>query len=77
MDFETLFLLAVYLLPLAFVSLIGAWAGNRRPWMAGGLAGVSGAMLVFIALVRPEGMFRLRDIPEMTVFFIARVAGLF
>jgi len=77
MDYETLFLMGVYLLPLGFVSLVGAWSRNRRPWLAAGLALVSVGIFAYILLTRPEGLFRLRDIPELTVVLIARVASIF
>lgn len=75
MDAETLFLLGVYLAPLGFVSLIGAWAHNRRPVLAIILLLASAAVIAFVALTREDGVFALRDIPDMTIALIARVIG--
>lgn len=77
MDFEIVFLLAIYLLPLAFVSLVGAWAANRKPWLAATLALWSAGMLVYVHVTRDDGLFAWRDIPELTVTMIARVVALF
>ena len=38
MDTGIIFLLGVYLVPLALVSAVSAWADGRRPYMALGLA---------------------------------------
>ncbi len=75
MDAETLFLLGVYLVPLGFVSLIGAWANNRRPVLAIILLLVSGAVIAYVALTREGGIFALRDIPDMTIALIALIVG--
>jgi hypothetical protein len=77
MDFVTAFLLAVYLVPLGLVSVLSAWSDGRKPvlgvtiWLfAAGLAG-------YVATTRPEGMFALRDIPELTIVVVARVIAFF
>lgn len=75
MDAETLFLLGVYLAPLGFVSLIGAWANNRRPVLAIILLLASAAVIAFVALTSDDGVFALREIPDMTIALIARVIG--
>ncbi|MCC5954723.1 MAG: hypothetical protein JJU07_01375 [Natronohydrobacter sp.] len=77
MDFETLYLLGVYLLPLAFVSFVGAWASNRRPVVAGLLAAMAIAIFGYIHTMREDGLFDWREIPELTVMLIARVIALF
>ncbi len=73
MDAEILFLLGVYLAPLGFVSLIGAWAHNRRPVLAGVLLLGSAALIAYVALTRDAGPFGLNDIPDLTIALIARL----
>ena len=50
MDTGIIFLLGVYLVPLALVSAVSAWADGRRPYVALGL-GVAG---VGLALLGPR-----------------------
>ena len=77
MDHETVFLMGVYLLPLGFVSLISAWAGNRTPWLALVLAVLSVAFFGYVFATRPEGLFSIRDIPDLTIALVVRVIALF
>ncbi len=77
MDHVTAFLLAVYLIPLGLVSLASAWVDNRRPVLGLGLWASSGALLVWVALTRPEGLFSFRDIPDLTISVVARLMTLF
>lgn len=73
MDTGIIFLLGVYLVPLAFVSAIGAWADGRRPYLAIGL-GVAGLLLAVLAsALRPDGNYGLSDIPLLTVELMARI----
>ena len=75
MEPEILFLLGIYLVPLALVSLASAWADSRRPWVALLLLALSGGVLGYVALMRDEGLFALREIPDMTVAMIARIVA--
>ncbi len=77
MDFVAAFLLAVYLVPLGLVSVLSAWADKRRPVVGLLLWVVAAALLTYVALRRPEGMFTFRDIPELTIMVIARLIDLF
>lgn len=77
MEYETLFLLGVYLLPLAFVSLVGAWASSRRPVLALVLIAAAFAIFGYIYTTRDAGLFDWREIPELTVMLIARLIALF
>ena len=76
MDHATLFLAGVYLLPLAFVSLVSAWAHGRKPVFAGSLLILGAGLIALVAIDRPEGMYQLQDIPLLTTQFVARVAAL-
>ena len=73
MDTGFLFLLGVYLVPLAFVSAVSAWADGRRPAVALGLAGVGIALAVIASVLRPDGVYGLSDIPLLTIELIARI----
>ncbi|MGY6706181.1 hypothetical protein [Roseinatronobacter sp.] len=77
MELETLFLLGVYLLPLAMVSAMAAWTDNRKPVLGLLLLLCSGGLLAWVWVQRPEGMFALREIPELTVGLAAQVIALF
>lgn len=75
MDDATLFLMGVWLAPLALVSAVSAWADGRRPWVAGGLAlAATGAILW--AQVQ-GGPFGLRDIPDLSLALVVRIRALF
>lgn len=77
MDFEILYLLGVYLVPLAFVSFVGAWASSRRPVVAVLLCVAALGVFGYIYFARDEGLFDWRAIPDMTVMLIARLIALF
>lgn len=72
-----MFLLGVYLVPLALVSAVSAWADNRKPVLGGILLLGSGGLLAWVWVQRPEGMFTLRDVPELTVALAAQMMALF
>lgn len=73
MDTGIIFLLGVYLVPLALVSAVSAWADGRRPYVALGL-GLTGLGLALTASVlRPDGSYGLRDIPELSVTVLVRL----
>ena len=77
MDHEFLFVAGICLILLAFVSFVSAWVDNRRPVLAS-LLGFGGAGLIAsVALLRPEGLYRLREVPEVFTFVAARVLALF
>jgi hypothetical protein len=73
MDTGFLFLLGVYLVPLAFVSAVSAWADGRRPVVAIGLAGAGVALAVIASVLRPDGVYGLSDIPLLTIDLLARI----
>jgi hypothetical protein len=76
MDPATLFLLGAWLVPLALVSGISAWADSRKPWVAGGLA-LAAAGLIGWANAK-GGPFGPRDIPDLTLAIIVHLrAALF
>lgn len=77
MDHETLFLVGIYLLPLAFVSFVSAWAHGHRPVFASTLVILGAGLIAFVAYDRPEGLFPMAEIPTLTTQFVARVAMLF
>ncbi|MGL4413664.1 hypothetical protein [Roseinatronobacter monicus] len=77
MDHETLFLAGIFLLPLAFVSFVSAWTHGHKPVFASSLLILSILLIAFVAYDRPEGMFRIAEIPTLTTQFVARVAALF
>ncbi len=77
MDHETIFLLGVYVLPLAFLSLVSAWAGGRRPWVALILGGLGAGCIAWVAYHRDEGVYALREIPELSVILVAQLRTLF
>jgi hypothetical protein len=77
MDHETAFLLAVYLLPLGLVSFASAWAENRRPFVGGVLWLGAAGLFVYVAQTRPEGLFALREIPDLTIQLVARIIASF
>jgi hypothetical protein len=68
-----LFLLGVYMIPLAFVSGVGAWADGRRPVVAAALAACGLGLATLASVLRPEGAYGLRDIPLLTIELVAQV----
>jgi hypothetical protein len=77
MDHETAFLLAVYLLPLGLVSFASAWAENRRPYVGAVLWVGAAGLFVYVLQTRPEGLFALSEIPDLTIQLVARVIAIF
>ncbi|MBR3371592.1 MAG: hypothetical protein IKG52_13275 [Rhodobacteraceae bacterium] len=77
MELENVFLLGVYLLPLAMVSAMAAWTDNRKPVLGLVLLICSAGLLAGVWVQRPEGLYPLRDIPELTVALAARLMALF
>lgn len=77
MDHATLFMMGIYLAPLAFVSFVSAWADGRKPIIGVILAAASTGLIAFVAYDRPEGLYALSDIPEMTTALIARMLAAF
>jgi hypothetical protein len=73
MGYGLLFLMGVYLLPLAFVSGVGAWADGRRPVVALGLAGAGLALALIASVLSPDGWYGPRDVPYLTTEFVALV----
>ena len=77
MDHATIFLFGVFLLPLAFVSGVSAWARNHRPTLALVLAVIGAALIGFVAYDRPEGVFPLSEIPVMVTHVIAQIMTIY
>lgn len=77
MDHETAFLLGVYLLPLGLVSLASAWTENRRPYVGVLLWLAAAGLFAYVGLSRAEGLFALRDIPDLTIQLVARIISVF
>ncbi len=77
MDHTTIFLLGVYLVPLAFLSLMRAWADSRPPAVALLLGAIAAGCIGYVAVAREEGIFRLREIPELTLELAARIVAIF
>ena len=73
MDTGIMFLLGVYLVPLALVSATSAWVDGRRPFIALGLMAVGLGLAILASVLRPEGSYGLSDIPLLTVELLARV----
>ncbi|NBB98415.1 MAG: hypothetical protein GVY34_09650 [Alphaproteobacteria bacterium] len=73
MDTGIMFLLGVYLVPLAFVSGMSAWADGRRPYLALILGVAGGALVLVASLLNPDGAYGLEDIPLLTLEFAARI----
>ncbi|CUX83679.1 MAG: hypothetical protein HLUCCA05_05420 [Roseibaca calidilacus] len=73
MDTGIIFLLGVYLVPLALVSAVGAWADGRKPYVALGLGAVGVGLAVLASVLRPDGRYGLRDIPELSAALIVRL----
>ncbi|PZX45804.1 hypothetical protein LY56_01365 [Roseinatronobacter thiooxidans] len=76
MDHATIFLAGVYLLPLAGVSFVSAWAHGHKPVFATALLLLGAALIAGVGIDRPEGLYHLSEIPDLTVQFVARVAAL-
>ena len=77
MDHATIFLLGVYLVHLAFLSLMRAWAESRRPGVALLLGAIAAGCIGYVGFTRDEGLFGLREIPELTFEMAARIAASF
>lgn len=77
MDYVTAFLLAVYLVPLGLVSVLSAWSDGRKPVLGLFLWALAAGLAGYVALYRPEGLFALRDFPELTIEVVARLIALF
>jgi len=73
MDTGIMFLLGVYLMPLALVSAISAWADGRRPFVALGLMAAGFGLAILASVLRPEGGYGLSDIPLLTVELLVQV----
>ena len=77
MDHVTAFLLAVYLIPLGLVSLASAWVDNRKPYVGVTLWLAALGLFAWVALTRPEGLFAVGEIPDLTISVVARLIALF
>lgn len=75
MSLDVLFLLGVYMLPFAAVSMISAWSAGRSPRTGGVMALIAMGLLLFVAQSRPAGLYDFRAIPEMTFSVIGRLLG--
>ncbi len=75
MSYDVLFLLGVFLLPFAVLSMMGAWVGGRSPRTGGILGMVALVLLIYVAQSRPAGLYDLRDIPALTVAVFGRLLG--
>ena len=58
---------------LALVSAISAWTDGRRPYVALGLGLVGLGLAVIASILRPDGNYGLRDIPELSVTVLVRL----
>ena len=75
MSFDVLFLLGIFLLPIAALSMMGAWVGGRSP-RTGGILGMAAlVLLIYVAQMRPAGLYDLRDIPVLLDAVFGRVLG--
>ena len=77
MDHVTAFLLGVYLVPLGLVSLASARVDGRKPFMAAFLWVCAAGLLAWVGLTRPDGLFSLREVPDLTIQVVARLMTLF
>ncbi|MCC5992731.1 MAG: hypothetical protein JJT99_09430 [Rhodobacteraceae bacterium] len=77
MDYATLFLMGVYLIPLAVISALSAWADERRPALGIVLLLCAAALLGWVWQARPDGLYPIREIPELTVVLAARILAMF
>ncbi len=64
---DAAFVLGLMLVPLALVSVISAWADERRPLLGGALACMALALVAFAWISAPEGLPPLRMVPEMAL----------
>ncbi|MCC5964585.1 MAG: hypothetical protein JJU24_00480 [Natronohydrobacter sp.] len=76
MDYDLFFLGGLGLILLAFVSFIGAWTESRRPVIAIIFVSTGIALLIFVARDRPQGLFELKEVPEIVTRVIARLLAL-
>ena len=76
MDHEIIFLVGVYLMPLAFVSFVSAWTHSRRPTLALTLVIIGLLLITIVAYDRPDGLYALADIPVLTARFVSRIVRL-
>lgn len=77
MDHAILFLFGVFLVPLALVSLVGAWAESRKPVVGLVLLVCAAGIFAGIAFHLPDGLYSFAEIPVLVVEFAARVMRLF
>jgi hypothetical protein len=77
MDHATLYMMGFYLLPLAVVSIVSAWARGHRPIVALALVLTSVALIGFVAFDRPEGMYPVTQVPELTTYVVGRIIAQF
>lgn len=72
MDRDLFFLIGLVFLPLAFVSLVAAWADRRRPWAALILALVGFGLAGWAQLSHPEGGYDWQTLPDVALATVAR-----
>ena len=77
MDHATIFILGVFLLPLAFVSIVSAWANSQRPRVAYMLVLTSLLLFGFVAFDRPQGLYALSEIPVLITRVIAQIMAIY
>lgn len=76
MDHAAIFVLGIFLLPLAFVSIVSAWTHGHPPRTALVLILISSALIGFVAYDRPQGLYALSEIPPLITRVIARLMSL-
>ncbi|MCC5963059.1 MAG: hypothetical protein JJU09_08020 [Rhodobacteraceae bacterium] len=77
MNHELIFLGGLGLLLLAFVSVVGAWSNNRKPFVGLILGATGAALLAMIHFDRAAGLYALDEVPEIVMRAVASLIAMF
>ena len=73
MDRDLLLLAGLICIPLAVVSLVSAWADQRRPYVGLGVLLAGTGVAAFAHLTHPGGGYTLSGLPEVLLETLARM----
>ncbi len=77
MSHELIFLGALGLLLMAFVSVVGAWTNNRKPFVGVILGATGAALLAMIHFDRAAGLYSFDEVPDIVVRAVASLISMF
>ncbi len=73
MDRDLLLLAGLICIPLAVVSLVSAWADQRRPYVGLGVLVAGAGVAAWAHLTHPEDGYSLRSLPNVLLETLAQM----